>query len=72
MLTKAERPVVLHAEHRFTGKRPKPGTSSGAELMPFSFTLTWFMCSATFVIAFATAITLLTRYSCSTDTAEKK
>lgn len=72
MLTKVELPVVCHAEHRFTGKKHKPAISLVEEPIQFYFTLSWFMCSAWLATYSAVGITLLTPFTCSTDTEERK
>lgn len=72
MLMKAELHDVLHAEHRFTGKRPTPATSSQAGLTPFYFTQILQTLSVLSAIYGGAVTTKPIRSSCSTNTEERR
>lgn len=72
MLTKAGRSTVLHAERRFTGKRPTPATSLAEELMRFYFIQTSFILNVFDATFSFQAITPNTPSTCSTSSGAKR
>lgn len=68
MLTKVGLSTVLHAEHRFSGRKPTPAISSQAEPIPFYFIQILLILSALFATSGEAGTTKPTRSTCSTNT----
>lgn len=72
MQTRAELPAVLHAEHRFIGKKPTPATLFLEELTPFSFILRLLTLNALFATYGGVVTTKPIPSSCLINTEERR